>query len=121
MANLLRSHVIGVSQSRQMSDLVAAFQQLSLTVRKYNPGQPRVPAGEPNGGQWAPAGAGAGDGGAQLVASRRVSRSTEMQCDLQYQRDIFQCAMVSLRSCYQQAAARYAACLRGDPIPPLNY
>jgi hypothetical protein len=29
--------------------------------------------------------------------------------------------MVGLRACHQQAAFRYAACLHGDPIPPLNY
>ncbi|MCJ2073742.1 hypothetical protein MKK75_33960 [Methylobacterium sp. J-030] len=26
--------------------------RLNLIVRAYNPGQPRVPAGQPDGGQW---------------------------------------------------------------------
>jgi hypothetical protein len=33
----------------------------------------------------------------------------------------FHCKMIGLASCCRQAAVKYAACLRGDPIPPLNY
>ena len=88
----------------------------------FNPDQPRVPAGNPDGGRWT------GDGSPSTIAephgqmaARRISPTTEAKCELQYQRDIFQCRMVGLPSCYAQAAERYAACLAGRPIPPLNY
>jgi hypothetical protein len=45
----------------------------------------------------------------------------EAECVAQYERDIFHCKMVGLPECYAQAAERYAACLAGRPIPPLNY
>ena len=85
--------------------------------RKFNPAQPRVPTGQPNGGQWtsdtslAP----------RLVASKRISPAKEAECEAQRLRDEFQCRMVGLRACWQQAYLRYANCLRDLPIPPLNY
>ncbi len=82
--------------------------------------QPRVPAGNPDGGQWTDGG-GSG-GGAQDGASQRwIAASLEERCEKQLERDEFQCKMVGLRSCYAQAMQRYAACLRGQPIPPFNY
>jgi RHS repeat-associated protein len=41
--------------------------------------------------------------------------------DEQYERDVFECSMLGLASCYAQAMVRYSACTRGDEIPPLNY
>jgi hypothetical protein len=51
----------------------------------------------------------------------RVSPALEAFCERQYDKDVFQCKMVGLPACYAQAALRYANCLRGLPIPPLNY
>lgn len=96
-------------------------------ARKYRPDQPRVPAGEPGGGQWIGDNDGWSPGAVGSLtervreAARRGRRLTEEECREQYERDIFQCKMVGLPSCYAQAAERYAACLVGRPIPPLNY
>jgi hypothetical protein len=42
-------------------------------------------------------------------------------CEAQYDRDSARCRMTGLRACWAQAAARYSACLHGDPIPPLIF
>ena len=110
----------------------AAAMRVELTLIKlahfyrkanFNPNQPRVPAGNPDGGQWtrdegvvvpgSPAGT--------EVAARRISPSIEAQCLLQYRQDIFICNTVRSRACYAQAALRYANCLAELPIPPLNF
>jgi hypothetical protein len=57
--------------------------------------------------------------GVQVAA--RVSPALEAFCERQYDKDVFQCKMVGLPACYAQAALRYANCLKGLPIPPLNY
>lgn len=54
-----------------------------------------------------------------IIAARRQFSLTE--CEAQYKRDTFFCTMVGLPSCHWQAAQRYAACLGGTQIPPLNY
>jgi hypothetical protein len=118
--------------------------ELQVELKKYSPDQPRVPAGNHDGGQWtsgSKAGADApstspslGDaksGGGQStnrvaqqttrVAARRISPAREAECKAQYAADIFQCKMVGLMACYAQAALRYANCLQGLPLPPLNY
>jgi hypothetical protein len=55
----------------------------ALRALKYDPDQPRVPAGSPGGGQWTSAqGAGlAGD--SELSGARRTSPGLEAQCYLQ--------------------------------------
>ena len=93
----------------------------ALRSVKFDPNQPRVPAGNSGGGQWT---SGQGDNGSLFSegsAARRTSPGLEAQCDLQYRKDIFQCRMVGLPSCYAQASLRYASCLAGGQIPPLNY
>jgi hypothetical protein len=35
-----------------------AFRRLALALKRYNADQPRVPAGNPDGGQWTDGGAG---------------------------------------------------------------
>lgn len=133
-----------------------ACRELALQVRgylrKFDPNEPRVPAGNPDGGQWTTEGGGASSDAIpenshsatqakappgssrgtvesthsidrqppQLVA-RRISPAREAECEEQHDRDIFHCKMVGLRSCYQQAALRYANCLAGLDIPPLIY
>lgn len=90
---------------------------------KYDPSQPRVPAGNPDGGQWAD---GDGDGGSRLndslmLRSSPAAMSSRAFCEAQWNRDIFHCKMVGLSSCYAQAMVRLVACEKGQPIPPLNY
>jgi hypothetical protein len=104
-----------------------------LLRAKYDPDQPRVPAGNPEGGRWTDAEGGLGanteaersSGRASepriQVAARRLSPGRAAECDRQYRRDVFQCRMVGLPACYAQAMVRLVACQQGTAIPPLNY
>ena len=98
-------------------------------LRKYNPDQPRVPAGSSEGGQWTN-----GDGGSDLNAAQSTGESfsaarrrgrSEAYCWAQLTIDNLLCNSVTPASrraiCRGQAMERYAACLRGRPLPPLNY
>jgi hypothetical protein len=85
--------------------------------KKYDPNQPRVPAGEPGGGQWTSEESSEID----FSAARRVSPSRTAECEMQFRRDTFHCNMVGLPACYAQAMLRYSNCLSGLPIPPLSY
>jgi hypothetical protein len=73
---------------------------------KYRADEPRVPAGNPDGGQWAgAAGSRAQPGARTLLAARRGGRRlSEAECWAQYERDVFQCKMVGLPQCYAQAS-----------------
>lgn len=107
--------------------------QMRLALRKigfalkFQEDQPRVPAGRPEGGQWT--GAGETEFPVSLretatVQDRKpaqLSFNSKADCDEQYERDIFQCRMVGMRSYYAQAMVRLVACERGHPVPPLNY
>jgi RHS repeat-associated protein len=42
-------------------------------------------------------------------------------CDVQYENDLAVCRRLRSRACYEQAMARYAACLAGKPLPPFPY
>ena len=80
-------------------------------VQKFDPDQPRVPAGNPDGGQWTSEGVQPAGRGAATLVARRISPAREAECEAQHARDIFQCKMVGLPACYEQAALRYANCL----------
>jgi hypothetical protein len=54
----------------------------------------------------------------QLAGRKRVN---EAECELQLERDLFQCKMVGLPGCFAQAMERYGNCLAGRQIPPFNY
>jgi hypothetical protein len=100
-----------------------------LLLRKYSPDQPRVPAGNPDGGRWTGGSGSSLDGSLPAsrridrpqLATRRLSRAREQFCEDQYRRDTFHCTMVGLPGCHAQAMLRYSNCLAGRPIPPLNY
>ena len=111
---------------------------------------PRWPAGAPDrqGGQFAPKGDGAaadeGPAPESMSTEQRTlsplvpiaansrddisrnppGRKSEEECDRQYESDLYVCG--SLRDkreaavCRSSAAQRYAACLRGKPLPPLT-
>lgn len=106
-----------------------AFQRI---FRKYNSDQPRVPKGDPDGGQWTKEGGGDGakdptPGVAQSEitdisgARRRRSGASEAECDAQFKQDKIICNLVKSPLCWAQAMERYAACLSGRPLPPLNF
>ena len=83
--------------------------KLSLALLKYDPNQPRVPAGSPNGGQWS--------GSNQIAGKWNETRRQE--CEAQYESDILQCRMVLWNPfCEDQARSRMTACMKGNPIPP---
>jgi hypothetical protein len=91
-------------------------------ARKFDPDQPRVPAGNPDGGQWTSEG---GSGGSATSSSHVVlaarSKQSEAECEAQYAQDSFICRAVRTRLCWEQAAQRLAACLSGRQLPPLNF
>jgi hypothetical protein len=111
--------------------------KLQRQLKAYDPSQPRAPAGSPDGGQWtsgsgtvneATQGPDTGEARGDLPLSGReiqiatpISPERDRECEEQFDRDIFHCNMVGLKACYPQAHVRYAACLVGHPIPPLNY
>jgi hypothetical protein len=106
---------------------------ISAFKAAFNPDQPRDEDGRwTDGGSTSPkadsdaaADSVGGDRGdarttpLDIIAARRQFSLAE--CEAQYKSDTFHCAMVGLPSCYRQAAQRYAACLGGTQIPPLNY
>jgi hypothetical protein len=105
----------------RLSAVVAA----SGIITKYSPDQPRVPAGNPDGGQWTSIGAESeNDFPISFQLAARRGRSAKY-CMAQYASDMFFCSFVepapSRAACRAQAAQRLASCLRGHPIPPLNY
>jgi hypothetical protein len=101
---------------------------------KYDPNQPRIPAGQPGGGRWRD-----GDGSTEafglardvaqvderVLAQARVPREREERCKDQYDADFRLCARIRPPPrqllCREQAGFRYAACLRNDVIPPFPY
>jgi len=90
-------------------------------VWKFDPDQPRVSAGNPDGGQWTSEGGnGPGSTGGKAVLAAR-SKQSEAECEAQYAKDSFICRAVRTLLCWQQAAQRLAACLSGGQLPPLNF
>jgi hypothetical protein len=92
------------------------------TVEKFDPDQARVPAGNPDGGQWTDANGDQSNGSSnpQIVVAAR-NKALETECDAQYDRDIDLCNIVRTPLCYQRAMARYNACMREEPLPPLRF
>jgi hypothetical protein len=89
-----------------------------LYERKYSPDQPRVPAGNPDGGQWT-SGVGSETAGQGTQIAARVSPEREAECELQYREDRNICRIMGTESCWAQAAFRYSQCLIGGYIPRL--
>jgi hypothetical protein len=93
--------------------------RLRSYVVKFNADQPRVPAGNPDGGQWTSESSENRREKETDVAVR--SKPSEAECDAQFERDLEICRMIRSQACYGQAMARYAACRTGRPIPPLVF
>jgi hypothetical protein len=120
-----RSHSITVVPKTMQARLELAKAIQSLTaltgLEKFDPNQPRVPSGNPDGGQWTGGNAQASSQQATRIAARRISPAKKAECEEQYASDKFHCQMVGLPGCYAQAMLRYANCSQGLQIPPLNY
>ena len=96
--------------------LQIAARRLGRMLLKFDPDQPRVPAGSPEGGQWTETG---GAPGQTRVAGKWDPNKYDV-CEAQYETDIFQCRMVTWNPfCIDQAISRRTACMKGDPIPDL--
>jgi len=99
--------------------------------RKYAPNQPRVPAGNANGGQWTNNGAGLlakpSQGITRAPATYRLAvngKQSAAYCWNQMRIDMLYCSTRPApigAACRAQAMERYAACLRGQPLPPLPF
>jgi hypothetical protein len=106
---------------RKFERIWAAF-----CAKAYNPDQPRVPAGNSDGGRWTLADTLNVTDVSSVrrstdISSARRNKALEVICLAQYATDTFHCTMVGSRACHAQAAERFAACLARKPIPPLNY
>jgi hypothetical protein len=96
---------------------------------KFDPNQPRVPTGSPEGGQWTAdggsAGAEAGIVGITAetleLSAARISSQRRAECEEQYRDDIFKCNLLRTRSCWAQAEFRKAQCLIGGYVPPIYF
>lgn len=90
--------------------LVRSARELFDRIEKYNPDQPRVPAGSPDGGQWT-------SNGSRVAG--QWNPENYAKCELQYERDILQCRMMPWNPfCEDQALSRRTACMKDLPIPP---
>ena len=89
------------------------------SIEKFDPDQPRVAAGNPEGGQWTSVGGGGSSNSSIVLAAR--NKELEADCDVQYDRDIDLCNMVRSPLCYEHAMARYIACMKEEPLPPLRF
>jgi hypothetical protein len=93
---------------------------------KYDPDQPRVPAGNSDGGRWTSGESSEGASSSPLTSFAAASRRgrSPAYCMAQYAIDGLTCNSVEpalRRSCWKQAAERLGNCLAGRPIPPLIF
>ena len=91
-------------------------------VQKFDPNEPRVPAGTSDGGQWTSEGddRNTNTTNSTVVMAAR-SRQSEAECNAQLAADGIICNALHSRACWAQAMERYSACLRGREIPPLSF
>jgi hypothetical protein len=126
------------------ANVVTRLRLLAEAV-KYDPNQPRVPAGSPQGGQWTSAGGGdnesnsdgdtqsanegdrygvSEDFSASFTLAARRGRSIGY-CMRQYAVDGLLCSTVEpalrRRACWEQAGYRLGDCIAGRPLRPLNF
>jgi len=84
---------------------------------KFDPDQPRVLAGNSDGGQWTN-----DTSPTDISAARRQSAAycwNQMQIDILYCQSLLPSWRVA--ACISQANERFSACLVGRPIPPLPF
>lgn len=99
------------------------FESLARALqRKFNPEQPRVPAGEPEGGQWT-----SDDSRNSSFEDEPilVGGRSEHFCWNQLTIDLLYCGSLQppwwATACRSQAMERYSACITGKPLPPLPF
>lgn len=91
--------------------------QIQSLLSKYRPDQPRVPAGNPDGGQWT-----FGEANVESihVAGRYDPARAEL-CDAQLQLDEELCRMAGSAKCWSLSMDRHAACMKGNFVPKLRF
>ena len=101
---------------------------LQTTLRTASPDDPEHPGwpagtADGRGGKFRPKDSDGSAAGAIATETRRrrIALTIEEKCEAQYEKDLEECGLVGSPACYAQAMLRYANCLRGLPIPPLNY
>jgi hypothetical protein len=120
----LSAKLLRLRSAVRASEVETRLKRLARAVEiHFDPNQPRVPEGNPDGGQWTDTGTGRTEGRepGRSGGMRRISTDLEAECESQLQRDLFHCRMVGVPACYEQAMLRYSNCLVGRQIPPLNY
>jgi len=118
--DLLERLAVKAAARLRLERAVAAAQLL----RKFDPNQPRVPAGNPDGGQWTSDSTNAETASAIGDTIQLVAQSVQY-CWNQLTIDTLYCNSLQLAwyraACRNQAMERYAACLVGRPLPPLPF
>lgn len=116
------------SEYRRLKWLVADLKLdllRSQFARKFDPNQARVPAGNPDGGQWTTVAESITESGRAYDAYAAGRKGSPAYCWNQMQIDMLLCSSLPLAwsraVCRGQANERYAACLSGRPLPPLSY
>ena len=89
--------------------------QIQCILRKYNPNQPRVPRGRPEGGQWTDGSAGADR--TQVAGKYDPARSELCEAQLALDEDL--CRMSASPLCWSSAMNRFAACMKNNFVPKL--
>jgi hypothetical protein len=132
MRSWFRENADYLSRQSKLAAMRAELSLLKAVLRseaKYSPDQPRVPAGNPDGGQWTNDNDNDVTGSTDLQPAPYLlaagGKQSAAYCWNQMQIDMLLCA--SLRpapvnaACRAQANERYSACLAGKPIPPLPF
>src|SRR6218665_2185043 len=94
----------GMAKARLTMALIGIGDMIS----KFDPDQPRVPAGQPTGGQWV--------GANKIRLAGKWNERRRDVCEAQYELDMLQCRMVLWNPfCADQARSRMTACMKGNP------
>lgn len=102
---------IGIRQKLATARVTMGLIRLGDLIAKFDPNQPRVPAGNPDGGRWTSSGS--------MRMAGKWNESRRAECEVQYELDMLQCRMTLWNPfCADQARSRMTACMKGDPIPP---
>ncbi len=115
----IKRKIIGLKNETIATRADLKFRKLMRAFKSdFDPDQPRDEQG-----QWTRGGTSRGLADPEQSPSNLylASYSNMAECNFQYKRDLLQCKMVGLSTCYAQAMVRLVACERGDPIPPLHY
>lgn len=120
LAQSKRGPLMNTIELKRASATLAGLQvdlkliSLSLALKRYDPNQPRWPAGVSEGGQWRPAG-GSSDVAAKFDPKQRA------ECDLQRELDYELCRMSQSSICGSVAMERHDQCMRGVYVTPLRH